>query len=96
MSLAPMWGICIAGGAAVRLALIRAGHTASIYAANRSLSVYYAMLVGALAMAKSQGSFSGTAITVQCYAAFVYFGLTYFGGVVADSAEPASAPKKKK
>ena len=84
MALAPLWGICVAGGAMVRLAIISVGHSASIYAANRATAIYYAMLVGTIAMAKTYSSNAPGPMTVQLYAAFTYFALSYFGGVVAD------------
>lgn len=95
MFFVPMWGICIVGGALSRIAVVRAGHTASIYACNRSLAVYYAMLTGALAVAKTYGDdASASAMTTQTYVAFAYFSLTYFAGTVADDA--AAVTKKKK
>ena len=84
MAIVPMWGICIGGGALVRLAIVSAGHTASIYAANRATAVYYAQLVGALSMAKTFSSNAPAPMTVQLYVAFTYFMISYFGGTLRD------------
>ena len=68
----------------MRLAIVSAGHTASIYAANRATAVYYAQLVGALSMAKTFSSNAPAPMTVQLYVAFTYFMISYFGGTLRD------------
>ena len=36
-----MWGMCILCSALIRLAVVYASHTASIYAVNRATVIYY-------------------------------------------------------
>jgi hypothetical protein len=84
MAVAPMWGICIAGSGLVRLAIVSAGHTATIYAANCATTIYYAQFVGALAVSKTLSTSAPAAMTAQLYAASLCFMLSYFGGTIAD------------
>lgn len=82
--LAPMWGLCVLGGAVVRLGVVHAGHASSVYQANRASALYYAVLLGALGIAKTLGGSDESAMGMQMWACLSYFCVSYFGGTIAD------------
>ena len=49
----PMWGMCVVCSGLIRMAVVYAGNTESIYLVNRATVLYYAQLGGAMVMSKS-------------------------------------------
>ena len=93
----PMWGMCVVCSGLIRMAVVYAGNTESIYLVNRATVLYYAQLGGAMVMSKVLDLLDEKKLNIQMVMLMMYMMVSFFGGTVADdeATKKAAAAKEK-
>ena len=93
----PMWGMCVVCSGLIRMAVVYAGNTESIYLVNRATVLYYAQLGGAMVMSKVLDLLDEKKLNIQMVMLMMYMMVSFFGGTVADdeATKKAMAAKEK-
>jgi hypothetical protein len=93
----PMWGGVVVCSGLIRMAVVYAGNTESIYQVNRATVLYFAQLGGAMIMSKVLDLLDEKKLNIQMVMLMMYMMVSFFGGTVADdeATKKAAAAKEK-